>query len=84
MRRREFIAGLGWTAAWPVVAQAQQPDRMRRIGVLMGFNENDPDGKLRYSAVTQVLAALFKPLLVFPVDTMFKRAPGAQSSREFS
>ena len=34
MKRRTFIAGLGWTAAWPVVARAQQGDRMRRVGVL--------------------------------------------------
>jgi hypothetical protein len=34
MRRREFIAGLGSAVAWPLVAGAQEPERMRRIGVL--------------------------------------------------
>ena len=56
IRRREFIAGLGGAATWPLVARAQQGDRVRRIGVFMSFYENDPEGKLRYSAFTQALA----------------------------
>jgi putative tryptophan/tyrosine transport system substrate-binding protein len=59
MRRREFIAGLGGAAvAWPVVVRAQQPDRLRRIGVLMGFDENDPESKAEFSVFTQGLAEL--------------------------
>ena len=58
MRRRQFIAGLGGVAAWPIAAWAQQPDRMRRVGVLMAFDENDPEAKAYLSGFTQGLAEL--------------------------
>src|ERR1700731_1094863 len=58
MQRREFIATLAGAAACPLAARAQQDDRVRRIGVLMGGDENDPEGKLRLSAFTQALADL--------------------------
>ena len=56
MKRRTFIAGLGGAAAWPLAARAQQGGRMRRIGVLMGGDENDPRAKTIVSAFTQALA----------------------------
>jgi putative tryptophan/tyrosine transport system substrate-binding protein len=58
MRRRQFIAGLGAAATSPLVARAQQANRMRRIGVLMGFGENDPRARGWFSGFTQGLGEL--------------------------
>src|SRR5215510_15862172 len=55
MRRREFITLLGGAAAWPSAARAQQPGRMRRIGVLMNFAADDPEGQARMAAFHQGL-----------------------------
>ena len=57
MIRREFISLLGGAAAWPLAAQAQQPERMRRIGVLMG-TEDDAEGQARLTAFRRGLLKL--------------------------
>jgi putative tryptophan/tyrosine transport system substrate-binding protein len=56
MKRREFITLLGGAAAvWPLAARAQQGERMRRIGVLMGSAQDDPDSQARLAAFRQAL-----------------------------
>src|SRR5262252_2811510 len=58
MKRREFITLIGGAAAWPLAARAQQPERMRRIGVLMSAVEGDPTGLEFVTAFAQGLAEL--------------------------
>lgn len=58
IRRRDFVTFIGGAAVWPIAARAQQPGRMRRVGVLMAFDENDPEAKTYLLEFTQGLAEL--------------------------
>jgi putative ABC transport system substrate-binding protein len=58
MRRREFITLLGGAVAWPIATRAEQRDRMRRIGVLVGSTVNDPQVQAGVAAFTKALQEL--------------------------
>jgi putative ABC transport system substrate-binding protein len=58
MRRREFITLIGGAAAWPLVARAQQSERVRRIGALMSVAADHPEAPARVGAFSQGLAEL--------------------------
>ena len=59
MRRREFIAVFGGAAAtWPLAARAQQTERMRRVGLLLGYSEDDAEGQASVAALRQRLQEL--------------------------
>jgi hypothetical protein len=59
MRRRKFIALLsGAAVTWPLVARAQQPGEMRRIGALMNLSENDPEAQRLVATFREGLAQL--------------------------
>jgi putative ABC transport system substrate-binding protein len=59
MKRREFITLVGGAvAAWPLAARAQQPAQIRRVGMLVGYAENDPETQARLTAFRQALDQL--------------------------
>jgi putative tryptophan/tyrosine transport system substrate-binding protein len=61
MRRRDFISALGGAAAWPLTAHGQQPERVRRIGVLLPYAAEDQEGQARLAALREGLAELGWP-----------------------
>jgi putative ABC transport system substrate-binding protein len=58
IRRRQFISALGAATAWPLAARAQQPDALRRIGVLLNVTVDDPRGQASVAAFRQGLQQL--------------------------
>jgi hypothetical protein len=58
IERRKFLATLGSAAAWPLVVRARQGERVRRIGVLMGYAESDSDAQAKVAAFQEGLQNL--------------------------
>ena len=86
MRRREFITNLsGAAAAWPLAARAQQPDRMRLIGVLMGYAENAPSGAAFVGAFREELQKLgWTEGRNIRIDTRWTTPADAEARQQFA
>jgi len=86
MKRRDFITLLGGAAAaWPVAVRAQQAERMRRIGVLMGYAESDSDARAWYAAFREALQKLgWTEGRNVQIDTRWATPDDAESMRRFA
>jgi putative ABC transport system substrate-binding protein len=86
VRRREFITLLGGVAAaWPLAARAQQPERMRRIGVLVGVAENDRSGQAYVAAFREGLQKLgWTEGRNLRIDIRWAARTGAESVQRFA
>jgi putative tryptophan/tyrosine transport system substrate-binding protein len=86
VKRRDFITLLGGAAAaWPVAVRAQQAERMRRIGVLMGYAESDSDARAWYAAFREALQKLgWTGSLNIQVDTRWATPDDAETMRRFA
>ena len=77
MKRREFMTLIGGAAAaWPLAARAQQPERLRRIGILMNRAADNPEGQDRLAAFHQGLQELG-----LNVEMYASRFAGARTTR---
>jgi ABC-type uncharacterized transport system substrate-binding protein len=80
LNRRKFIALLGGAAAWPLAARAQQSAQLRRVGMLIGYSENDAETQARLSAFRQQLEHLgWKEGGSFQIDYRFAPASPDQA-----
>jgi putative tryptophan/tyrosine transport system substrate-binding protein len=85
LKRREFIAMLGSAAAWPLAARAQQPDRGRRLGVLMGYAETDADAQGWFAAFREALQKLgWTEGRDTQIDTRWAEPADAESMQRFA
>jgi putative ABC transport system substrate-binding protein len=86
IERRKFLATLGGAAAgWPLAARAQQPDRMRRIGVLMGYIESDLEVQAHIAAFREGLQKLgWTEGRNIQIDTRWAAPDDAASMRRFA
>ncbi|MGA7085723.1 MAG: ABC transporter substrate-binding protein, partial [Pseudolabrys sp.] len=80
MRRREFVTLLGGAAvAWPLAARAQQPDRIRRIGALLNYAADDPEGQSRVATFQKTLQELgWTEGQSFKIDYRWRGASAAE------